>query len=383
MNPHASKGPIALQRCDTFVGRTMNWLYDHLCCVPRYTPLVLCDQLMNREEFPLIEDWCIDSSFTRRVWRRLTGSRLFPSEWRRLRRLAPSVLHSHFSYVAVGDYALQQALEVPWVVGFYGADVYQRDSLSREQLQEIYAQIFDRTSLALALGPVMKAQLESLGCPAEKAMVHALGVDVEHLPRKSRVLRRGEQLKILFAGTFREKKGLRYAIEGAALARRAGVPLKLGLVGDAGTKDGDRETKEEIFRLIRNLGIEEVVTHHSFIRFNELVELALDSHVFLAPSVIAADGDAEGTPFVLQQMMATGMPVIATLHSDIPYLFGEHKHLLVPERDASAIAHRLQRYADDPDALISDGTALRHQVHQFFDVRKCADRLSTLYDSVC
>src|SRR2546425_557328 len=47
----AGRRPVALQRCDAFVGRTTNWLYDHLRFVPRYTPLVLCDNLMLRDEF--------------------------------------------------------------------------------------------------------------------------------------------------------------------------------------------------------------------------------------------------------------------------------------------------------------------------------------------
>ena len=119
------------------------------------------------------------------------------------------------------------------------------------------------------------------------------------------------------------------------------------------------------------------------LRFHEFLSLALDSHVFVAPSVTAIDGDAEGTPFVLQQVMATGMPSVATYHSDIPYLFGEHQHLLVPERDARSIADRLQRYVDIPDTLVSDGAILRDQIRCAFDLNKCAARLSNLYDAVC
>ena len=46
---------IALQRTDEFVGRTTNWLYDHLRFVPRYTPTVVCDRLANRQEFADLE----------------------------------------------------------------------------------------------------------------------------------------------------------------------------------------------------------------------------------------------------------------------------------------------------------------------------------------
>lgn len=46
---------IALQRTGEFVGRTTNWLYDHLPFLPRYTPTVVCDRLANRQEFSDLE----------------------------------------------------------------------------------------------------------------------------------------------------------------------------------------------------------------------------------------------------------------------------------------------------------------------------------------
>ena len=379
LTPIPGRQIVALQRCYQFVGRTENWLYDHLRFVPRHNPIVLCDALLNRDEFPELQTWCFNWSIMRRVWHRLAKNHLYPSERQRLKRLAPCVLHSHFGTQAVTDYVLHRTLNVPWVVSFYGADVYEGPQAER---QRTYARLFDETARVLALGPVMKEQLERLGCPEEKITIHPLGVDVEDLPSEPRILKRGEPLRVLFAGTFREKKGIHCLIEAAAMAQRAGLRLKLELVGDSAGKPGDRETKDEVYHQIRRLGLEDLVTHRSFLSFRELVALALRSHVFVAPSVTAATGDAEGTPFVLQQMMATGMPAISTVHSDIPYLFGKHSHLLVPERDARAIAGRLQRYVDDPDTLVADGAALRDQIRRAFDVRKCAAQLSDLYDAI-
>ncbi len=108
------------------MGRTTNWLYDHLRFVPCYTPVILCDRLVNRQEFPKLEAWSLNPrSFSRRFWRRIMGDGIYPMDSRRLRRLGPCILHSHFGYVAAGDLALQRILKAPWVVSFYGADVYQ------------------------------------------------------------------------------------------------------------------------------------------------------------------------------------------------------------------------------------------------------------------
>jgi glycosyltransferase involved in cell wall biosynthesis len=80
-------------------------------------------------------------------------------------------------------------------------------------------------------------------------------------------------------------------------------------------------------------------------------------------------------------MMATSMPVVATTHSDIPYIFGKHSDLLVSERNALAIADKLQSYAQNPDSLVDDGTLLRKRICEEFDVRQCAAHLSDIYDS--
>src|SRR5438046_2095177 len=70
---------VALQRCDTFVSRAMNWLYDHLRFVPRHTPLILCDRRMLREEFPELDVWVLDNEqVSRRLWRRIAREHLYP-----------------------------------------------------------------------------------------------------------------------------------------------------------------------------------------------------------------------------------------------------------------------------------------------------------------
>ncbi len=360
----------------------MNWLYDHLRFVPNVRHLILCGSLQNREEFPELEAWCVNShSLARRLWRKLAGQRPYPVDLMRVKARHPAVLHSHFGYVAAEDFALQEALRIPWLVGFYGADVYQLGLLS--EWQEIYRRLFERLSFALALGPVMADRLEKLGCPSAKVKVHPLGVDVDSLPWQPRVLKPGQPLKLLFAGTFREKKGIQYVLEGVALAHRRGVNLHLDLVAEAMGKSGDEETRDATFTSIRRLGIEHVVTYSPLLPFRALLRLSLNCHLFLAPSVTAANGDCEGTPFVLQQMMATGMPAIATVHSDIPFIFGDLKHLLVPERDSRAIADRLQLYAESPDRLIEDGMAMRERIRSAFDVRRCAAHLAEVYKSVC
>src|ERR1700732_726255 len=111
--PALSTDAVALQRCGQFVGRTTNWLYDHLCHVPRYEPVVFCNELVNRNEFPKLTAWSVNPrSLTRRLWHRIAGDRLYPTDRRRVRSLAPRVFHSHFGDQAVEDLAVQKMLEI-------------------------------------------------------------------------------------------------------------------------------------------------------------------------------------------------------------------------------------------------------------------------------
>lgn len=56
--------------------------------------------------------------------------------------------------------------------------------------------------------------------------------------------------------------------------------------------------------------------------------------------------------------------------------------MLVPERDAAAIANRLQYYMDAPEALVTEGAMLRDRIRSHFDARTHAAALSDLYDAV-
>ena len=379
--PASATSPVALQRCDRFVGRTMNWMYDHLRWLPRYQPLVLAGRLENRDEFPELEAWKWGGeSLVRRAWRKTSGGQPYPLDLLRLRRRRPLVLHSHFGWVATADHQLRQALELPWVVGVYGADVWElpRRSDWHTRLQRIFGEA-DRI---LPLGPEMARRLQELGCPASKVQVHNLGVDVEALCYQERHRAPDEPLRLLFAGTFREKKGVPDLIEALHLLRARGAPVQLELVGEATDKPGDAETKAEILARIRRRGLEDAVTRHPFLPFQELVALARACHVLVAPSVTAASGDSEGTVFIIQQMMATGMPVVSTRHADIPYTFGELAHRLVPERDPAALAEAIGRYLDEPSTLPEDGLRFRRHAEENLDIRRSAAALADLYDEV-
>lgn len=105
------------------------------------------------------------------------------------------------------------------------------------------------------------------------------------------------------------------------------------------------------------------------------------SHLFLSPSVVAADGDTEGgAPVSIIEAQATGMPVLATTHADIPEVTRPGvSAFLVPERDVDALEERLAYMLDHPERWAEMGMAGRAHVQQEFDSLTQGKRLEGLY----
>ena len=88
----------------------------------------------------------------------------------------------------------------------------------------------------------------------------------------------------------------------------------------------------------------------------------------LAPSVTAADGDQDGPVNTLKEAMATGLPVIGTRHGGIPELVEQGvSGLLVPERDAEALARAIAHLMDAPGDWRRLGAAGRQKVVDRYD----------------
>src|SRR5262249_46852250 len=73
------------------------------------------------------------------------------------------------------------------------------------------------------------------------------------------------------------------------------------------------------------------------------------THIFLQHSVVCpVTGDEEGVPVAILEAMASGLPVVSTLHAGIPeaVLDGE-TGFLVPEGDTQAMSKRILELAKD------------------------------------
>lgn len=222
----------------------------------------------------------------------------------------------------------------------------------------------------------MVRELIQLGCPPEKASLHRLGVEVDTIRFQTRSWNRNEPYRVLIAGSFREKKGIPYALE--ALGRlRHETPLEVTVIGDAGSA----AEKSRILEIIARQGLTDCVKLLGFQPHRVFFEESYRHHLFLSPSVTAASGDTEGgAPVSLIEMVATGIPVVSSFHCDIPevVLHGQ-TGWLAPERDVDGLVAAIRQWLANPDRWDSMVRAGREHVERNYASTTQAELLSGLY----
>lgn len=181
--------------------------------------------------------------------------------------------------------------------------------------------------------------------------------------------------RILTVSRFKEKKGLRYALEAVAIVARDRPDIEYHLVGSGRQLD-------TLARLTRKLGIEQNVNFLQNISDSELITEYDQARCFLLPSVITASGERDGIPVVLMESMAMETPPISTFVSGIPELIDhETNGILVNPRDPDGIAdaiHRLLRKDAEWAAYRRQG---RKKVDEDFNVSKEISRLEKAFDA--
>jgi glycosyltransferase involved in cell wall biosynthesis len=178
------------------------------------------------------------------------------------------------------------------------------------------------------------------GASQQKVRVIHVGVAV-HAPSPDREECPRGRLRILLGARFDERKGHHYALEAVTRLKAAGVDVSLDCAGDG-------PLKASIEKSAATLDVEENVRFLGWLDHQELLTRLRDRawDIALLPSLETRE-NREGIPVFLIEAMAAGIPVIATNTGGIPELLENGAGMLIPQRDASAIAEALARLAAD------------------------------------
>lgn len=182
------------------------------------------------------------------------------------------------------------------------------------------------------------------------------------------------ELKILAVGTLEEKKGHRYLIEACSLLRRRGYSPKCRIIGEG----SERSVLE---KLINELDLQGSVILVGSLTSDGVAAELNSADVFVMPSIVAGNGMMEGIPVALMEAMSVGLPVIATSTSGIPELVTDGMSgMLIPPRDARAIADKIEILYHDEDLCLQLGLAAREVVESRYNLMENCRQLGRRFE---
>ena len=224
--------PVVAHSANPYLPATATWIYDQIRALKRYRPIVLTQMRQNLDRFPIdpvlsAEDIPPIRRTTLRLTRKMRGTYAGYENW--LHEHNAALIHAHFGQEGYRCLSAKQRTGIPLITTFYGLDV---SALPR---QKKMAKNATNGSLPKAIsfsfeGPFMGEQLIALGCPANRVIVQHLGVDLDKIPFRTDPT--PEHPIVLTYSVFREKKGLKYALQAYAKIAEKYPDAQLRMIGD-------------------------------------------------------------------------------------------------------------------------------------------------------
>lgn len=258
---------------------------------------------------------------------------------------------------------------LPFVVHFHGFDASKKDTLA---MTKNYGKVFEEANAIIAVSKKMESMLLDLGCPREKLHYNVYGPQPEFLEVQPKFSKR----QLVGIGRFTDKKAPYYTILAFNKIAREYPDVQLVIAGDGVLLNTCKN-------LVRYLGITNQVRLPGVITSEEYRELLAESLAFVQHSIVAEDGDMEGTPLAILEASAAGLPIISTKHAGIPDVVGHNETgLLCEEHDVDVMAENMRRILDDKEKALLMGQKGKERIHNYFSLERHIKQLESILKSV-
>lgn len=264
------------------------------------------------------------------------------------------------------------AMSCPLVVTFYGFDV---SELAREPTwRREYKRLWSAVNEVTVLSEEMEERVVELGCPHEIVEVVHLSRDLSNFtfsPPTAPVRR------FLSVGRLTKKKGHITALQALKKVREDGHDIHLDLVGEGPLRSG-------IEAFVQQHELTEAVCLHGAVPNREVLAMMENADAFLLCSETSPSGDKEGTPTVLIEAQAMGLPCVTTRHAGIPEMIPKENHFLLAEE---GVAEQAARCVEEVVSLETKELAEvsergRKKIQNEFSLSGEVSKLAKLYSTV-
>lgn len=253
---------------------------------------------------------------------------------------------------------------LPLIVHFHGYDASVRSVLAEHV--HGYARLFDAAAAIVGVSHDMCARLIAMGAPPDRVHYCPCGVDCADFTPGDPA---GAPPVIVAAGRMVDKKAPHLTLLAFAEVLRQHPEARLRLIGDGPLLGACRD-------LASALGLGEAVAFLGQQPHHAIRDELQHARCFVQHSVVAMNGDSEGTPVAVMEAGASGLPVVATRHAGIgDVVIDGETGLLVDEHDVNGMARGLIRLIQDPVLAARMGRAARTHVEAHFAMEGRVARL--------
>jgi glycosyltransferase involved in cell wall biosynthesis len=229
--------------------------------------------------------------------------------------------------------------------------------------------MFAYASKIIVVSEAMRQKLLALQCSEEKLVLNHYGPD----PSFFSLAPNYRSNEVVAVGRLTDKKAPHLLLLSFRRVLESCPELRLRIVGD-GKLRGVCED------LMAGLGLKKNVIIEGLASPATVRERLAGAFLFIQHSVVASDGDSEGTPVAILEAGAAALPVVATRHAGIPdVIIAGTTGILVKERDAAGMADAVIALARDRSRAQAMGEAARRHIANHFTMEK---HLGSLNDTL-
>ncbi len=256
-------------------------------------------------------------------------------------RLEPDLIHAH-RLLPAGLHAVGASLghPAPVLTTVHGVGVGVGNGVgngvgeggeARGPIDAVRRWTLRRTDRVVAVSSDVGRRVTALS-PTTAVDVVPMGADLAQVPAD--FTRSPIAGLVGFVGRLATRKGVDVLLDALARTATDGDRLELIVAGD-GPERGPLEERA------RRLGLDDRVRFLGHADRRQIHDLLSRCETLAIPSVVAPDGDQEGTPVVLAEAVALGVPVVASRLGGIGDHLTAESGWLVPPGDAEALAEAL------------------------------------------
>jgi glycosyltransferase involved in cell wall biosynthesis len=295
---------------------------------------------------------------------------------------APCLIHAHFGVDGVAALPLAKKLDVPLLTTFHGYDATTKNSdLLRSKSPTLIRYALLKNKLAndgakfICVSKFIQSKVLELGFPENKTVLHYMGTNVDELI-SDEIRAESTAPIILHVARLVEKKGTSDLLTAFKRAIEVCPDAQLVIIGD-----GPLRTR--LIGQAEALGITHKVSFLGVQPHTVVKEWLTKAAIFALPSITASNGDTEGLPISIIEAAASGLPIVATIHSGIPEAV-EHGRggLLSAERDIGKLAESLIELLRSQSLRRALGSQAREYVKKNFDVKQQSLKLERIYEAI-